>query len=48
MDPDQLVGPHSWSSSTTRLTTFGMTASLEGLPFLDEEFDFVCVGDVRS
>jgi len=43
MGASQLVGLHILLSSATRLIMIGIIRSLEGLPFPNEEFDFVLV-----
>jgi hypothetical protein len=43
MGASQLVGLHNSLSSAACLIMIGVIFSLEGLPFLNEEFDFVFV-----
>ncbi len=48
MGAGQLVGLRSSLSSAVRLIMIAVTRSLEGLPFPNEEFDFVSVVTCRS
>ena len=48
MGASQLVGLHVLLSSAARLIMIGIICSLEGLPFSNEEFDFVFVVTCQS